>query len=191
LLIKTNTGVVHSWAALLMGMVSGSIPWFTMMILHKKSALLQKVDDTLGVFHTHAVAGLIGGLMTGILAVPELCNDNTTSIPGQKGAAYGSGIGQVLKQLTGAMFVIFWNFLTTTILLLTIRLFIPLRMPDDELMIGDDAAHGEEAYALWGDGEKFDATRHETIVHHDPVDAEKSQHSRHSNNDSHGVTIQL
>ena len=26
-----------------MGMLSGSIPWFTMMILHKKSTLLQKV----------------------------------------------------------------------------------------------------------------------------------------------------
>ena len=29
-------------------------------------------------------------------------------------------------------------------------------------MIGDDAAHGEEAYALWGDGEKFDVTRPDT-----------------------------
>ena len=27
-------------------------------------------------------------------------------------------------------------------------------------MIGDDAVHGEEAYALWGDGEKFDPRRH-------------------------------
>lgn len=182
---------MHSWAALLMGVVSGSIPWFTMMILHKKSNLLQKVDDTLGVFHTHAVAGLIGGLMTGILAVPELCTDNITSIPGQKGTAYGGGIGQMLKQLTGAMFIILWNVLATTVLLLIIRLFIPLRMPDDELLIGDDAAHGEEAYALWGDGEKFDATRHETIVHNGPVNAEESINSRHSNNDSHGVTIQL
>jgi ammonium transporter, Amt family len=35
-------------------------------------------------------------------------------------------------------------------------------MPDDQLMIGDDAAHGEEAYALWGDCERFDVTRQET-----------------------------
>ncbi|XP_078154648.1 ammonium transporter 2 member 1-like isoform X2 [Carex rostrata] len=189
--ITAGSGVVQSWAALLMGIVSGSIPWFTMMILHKKSALLQKVDDTLGVFHTHAVAGLIGGLMTGILAVPELCDDNITSIPGQKGMAYGGGIDQMLKQIAGAMFIILLNVVTTTVLLLIIRVFIPLRMPDDELMTGDDAAHGEEAYALWGDGEKFDATRHETIVHHVPVNDEVSLHSRCSNNDSHGVTIQL
>ena len=25
---------------------------------------------------------------------------------------------------------------------------------------GDDAVHGEEAYALWGDGEKYDPTKH-------------------------------
>lgn len=36
-------GLVQSWAAIVMGMLSGSIPWFTMMILHKKSTLLQKV----------------------------------------------------------------------------------------------------------------------------------------------------
>ena len=35
-------------------------------------------------------------------------------------------------------------------------------MPDEQLEIGDDAVHGEEAYALWGDGEKYDPTRHGT-----------------------------
>lgn len=32
-------------ARMVMGMLAGSIPWFTVMILHKKSALLGKVDD--------------------------------------------------------------------------------------------------------------------------------------------------
>lgn len=31
-------------------------------------------------------------------------------------------------------------------------------MPDEQLAIGDDAVHGEEAYALWGDGDKYDPT---------------------------------
>lgn len=34
---------MQSWAAIVMGILSGSIPWVTMMILHKKSTLLQKV----------------------------------------------------------------------------------------------------------------------------------------------------
>jgi Amt family ammonium transporter len=34
------------------------------------------------------------------------------------------------------------------------------------LLIGDDAVHGEEAYALWGDGEKYDVTKHGDITEH-------------------------
>ncbi|KAL6138912.1 hypothetical protein ACLB2K_064191 [Fragaria x ananassa] len=104
--ITPGAGLVQAWAAIVMGIASGSVPWVTMMVLHKKSSLLQKVDDTLGAFHTHAVAGLLGGLLTGLFAEPALC-----------------------------------------------RLILPL-------LIGDDAVHGEEAYALWGDGEKYDPTKH-------------------------------
>ncbi|KAK0584351.1 hypothetical protein LWI29_011746 [Acer saccharum] len=33
-------------------------------------------------------------------------------------------------------------------------------MPEEQLVIGDDAVHGEEAYGLWGDGEKYDPRKH-------------------------------
>lgn len=118
------------------------------------------MDDTLGVFHTHAVAGLLGGLLTGLLAEPELCK-LVLPVTDSRGAFYGGKGGvQFLKQLVAALFVIAWNIISTTIILLAIRLFIPLRMTEEELMIGDDAAHGEEAYALWGDGEKYDPAKH-------------------------------
>ena len=39
--------------------------------------------------------------------------------------------------------------MVTTGILLRVGLFVPLRMPDDQLRIGDDAAHGEEPYVLW------------------------------------------
>ncbi|XP_026440118.1 ammonium transporter 2 member 2-like [Papaver somniferum] len=119
--ITPGAGVVQAWAAIVMGILAGSIPWFTMMILHKKSSLLQKVDDTLGVFHTHAVAGILGGTLTGLLAEPHLC-DMVLPVKGSRGVVYGG--------------------------------------TDDELLMGDDAAHGEEAYALWGDGERYDASKH-------------------------------
>ncbi|XWS43877.1 hypothetical protein CRYUN_Cryun16bG0142000 [Craigia yunnanensis] len=157
--ITPGAGLVQSWAAIVMGMLSGSIPWVSMMILHKKCSWLQKVDDTLGVFHTHAVAGLLGGLLTGLLAEPDLCK---LILPiDTRGAFYGGNGGlQFVKQIVAALFVIAWNVASTTIILLVIRLFIPLRMPDHQLEIGDDAVHGEEAYALWGDGEKYDPTKH-------------------------------
>ncbi|KAK7853064.1 ammonium transporter 3 member 1 [Quercus suber] len=154
-LVCITPGLVQGWAAIVMGILSGSVPWFTMMIVQKKSKLLQKVDDTLGVFHTHAVAGLLGGILTGVFAEPELCN-LFLPVTNSRGGVYGGNGGiQVGKQIVGGLFIIGWNLVVTTIICLGIKLVIPLRMPDDLLLIGDDAAHGEEAYALWGDGEKF------------------------------------
>ena len=186
-------GLVQTWAAVIMGVFAGSVPWFTMMILHKKSALLMRVDDTLAVFHTHAVAGLLGGVLTGLLATPELL-EIESPVPGLRGAFYGGGARQVGKQLAGAAFVVAWNVAVTSLILLAIGLVVPLRMPDDQLMIGDDAAHGEEAYALWGDGEKFDATRHDLSARvggGGMMDREGSADQRMSGMGARGVTIQL
>ncbi|XP_042514003.1 ammonium transporter 2-like [Macadamia integrifolia] len=187
--ITPGAGLVQAWAAIVMGLLSGSIPWFTMMILHKKSTLLQKVDDTLGVFHTHAVAGLLGGVLTGLLAEPVLSN---LILPetGSRGAFYGKRGGvQLLKQLVGAVFVTGWNIVSTTVILLAIRLVIPLRMTEEQLVIGDDAVHGEEAYALWGDGEKYDANKHGHVSLYNRHN--ESSPSPNFNGPARGVTIQL
>ncbi|VFR00997.1 unnamed protein product [Cuscuta campestris] len=158
--ITPGAGLVQGWAAIIMGILSGSIPWLTMMILHKRWTLLQNIDDTLGVFHTHAVAGLLGGCLTGLFAEPVLCS-LFLPVTNSRGAVYGGSGGiQFLKQFVGGSFVIGWNVVVTSIICLAIRLIVPLRMPEEELKIGDDAVHGEEAYAVWGDGEIYDATRH-------------------------------
>ncbi|KAF8775421.1 hypothetical protein HU200_004843 [Digitaria exilis] len=189
--ITPGAGLVHTWSTMLIGMSAGSVPWFTMMILHKKSTLLMKVDDTLAVFHTHAVAGVLGGVLTGLLATPELCALDSP-IPGARGVFYGGGIVQIGKQLGGALFVTVWNLVVTSAILLCIGLFIPLRMPEDQLMIGDDAAHGEEAYALWGDGEKFDLTRPETTrTGASGAGREDTVEQRLTSMGARGVTIQL
>jgi Amt family ammonium transporter len=154
-------GVVQCWASILMGICSGSIPWFTMMVVHKRWSLLQRVDDTLGVFHTHAVAGFLGGSLVGLFAEPHLCNF-FLSVTNEQGGFYGGKRGgrQFGKQIAGALFIIGWNIVVTSIILNVIRFIVPLRMNEELLLVGDDAAHGEEAYALWGDGEKYDITKH-------------------------------
>ncbi|MCO5613012.1 hypothetical protein L7F22_067285 [Adiantum nelumboides] len=159
--ITPGAGLVQGWAAILMGIVSGSVPWFTMMVVHKNSTLLKNVDDTLGVFHTHAVAGTLGGILTGCLAQPTL-SSYFLPVTNSRGTFYGGeGTFQVFKQIAGALFIIFWNVVVTSIICLVIKQFIPLRMSEEDLLIGDDAAHGEEAYALWGDGEKYEGSRHD------------------------------
>ncbi|XP_066324067.1 ammonium transporter 2 member 1-like [Miscanthus floridulus] len=57
---------------MVMGVLPGSVLWYTMMILHKRSPLLKHVDDTLGIIHMRGLVGLLGGLLTGLLADPTL-----------------------------------------------------------------------------------------------------------------------
>ena len=71
--ITPAAGVVAGWGAIIIGLVSGSVPWVSMNIVGKKVRLFELVDDTLGVFHTHCVAGFVGGMMVGLLATAEGC----------------------------------------------------------------------------------------------------------------------
>ncbi|KAL2333859.1 hypothetical protein Fmac_015072 [Flemingia macrophylla] len=160
--ITPGAGLVDSWAAILMGALSGSIPWYTMMVVHKKLAFFQSVDDTLGVFHTHAVAGLLGGILSGVFAKPELLRIMYPDMHYYPGLFYsffdsklGLGIRQIWFQLLGAGFVVMWNVLVTSIICILIGRVVDLRMHEEDLEVGDDAVHGEEAYALWGDGERM------------------------------------
>ncbi|XP_066331774.1 ammonium transporter 3 member 3-like [Miscanthus floridulus] len=163
--ITPGAGLVQGWAAIVMGILSGSIPWYTMMVLHKKWSFMQRIDDTLGVFHTHAVAGFLGGATTGLFAEPVLCK-LFLSIPDSRGAFYGGdGGSQFGKQIAGALFVIAWNIVITSIICVLIGLVLPLRISDAQLLIGDDAVHGEEAYAIWAEAELNDVTRHDESRH--------------------------
>lgn len=134
-----------------MGIASGSVPWYTMTHLCHKWAALQKVDDALGILHTHAVSGILGGALTGLFAHPSLCN-MFLPVTNSRGAFYGGASGgmQFVKQLVGACFVIAWNVVITSVIMVFIRGFLPLRLSQEELSAGDIAIHGEEAYAILG-----------------------------------------
>jgi Amt family ammonium transporter len=69
--ITPAAGVVAGWGAIIIGLVSGSIPWVTMNIAGKKLSLFHHVDDCLGVFHTHLVAGACGGFLVGIFSTSQ------------------------------------------------------------------------------------------------------------------------
>lgn len=69
--ITPCAGVVAGWAAICIGFASGTIAWLSMNIMGKKVKLFRVVDDTLGVFHTHLVAGLVGGFSAGLFATTE------------------------------------------------------------------------------------------------------------------------
>ncbi len=69
--ITPAAGYVNGWGAIIIGVCAGIIPWFFMNKV-QTTALFRRVDDTLSVLSTHGVAGLMGGLLTGILANPDM-----------------------------------------------------------------------------------------------------------------------
>ena len=69
----------------------------------------------------------------------------TPSIAAQPGLIHGNWT--LLKwQFFAALFVICWSAIATFILLKLVGLFIPLRMSEENMEIGDTAEHGHEVY---------------------------------------------
>lgn len=145
--ITPAAGYVNGVGALAMSAIGSTIVWFSFNKL-SQTRLFQKVDDAMGVVHTHGVAGLTGGLLAGIFADP-----NVVEYPGTNGTAASSATGALyghpkllIAQAGAALTIIAWDAFVTFVLLKIIGRFIALRMPDEELAIGDLAIHGEEVY---------------------------------------------
>src|ERR1700681_4976002 len=153
--ITPGAGYVDGWGAIIIGVCAGIIPWLAMNKL-QKTKLMMKVDDTLSVFSTHGIAGLTGGLLVGILANPDMLEYIGTDkeAPGINitGLLYGNA-PQLLLQAEGAAFIIVYNVIATYIILKVIGFIVPLRMDEATLKVGDDAVHGETAYAIGTEGE--------------------------------------
>ena len=153
--ITPGAGYVDTMGAIIIGIVAGIIPWLSMNKFHKLP-FMQKVDDTLSVFSTHGVAGLFGGLMVGLVANPDMLQYIGTDkdAPGISvtGWLYGNP-SQLLLQVYGAAFIIVLNAIATYIILKVISIFVSLRMDEATLKVGDDAVHGETAYAIGVEGE--------------------------------------
>jgi ammonium transporter, Amt family len=156
--ITPAAGYVNGWGAMIIGLAAGIIPWMSMNWF-QKTKLMMKVDDTLSVFSTHGVAAVTGGLLTGVLACPDMLEYIGTDkdAPGVSttGLIYDFAVGghQLLMQFYGAVFIIVFNVIVTFIILKVISFITPLRMDEATLRVGDDAVHGETAYAIGTEGE--------------------------------------
>ncbi|WP_374024781.1 ammonium transporter [Mycobacterium sp. HNNTM2301] len=146
--ITPAAGFVNSFGAMIIGLVASTLVWFSWNYLGR-TRLFRKVDDTLGVFHTHGVAGLAGGLLVGVLADPhivEYLGGSTGQDVTFSGWLYGHHPKQILIQAGAAGTVIVWDALVTFVILRVLGLFMKLRLPDEVLDTGDLGAHDEEAY---------------------------------------------
>jgi ammonium transporter, Amt family len=145
--ITPAAGYVNGWGAIAMGIIGSTIVYFSLNYLSRLWPF-RVVDDTLGVIYTHGIAGLCGGLLVGIFADPLMrvyVGVGKTPDISATGAIHGNWT--LLKwQFFAALFVIGWSAVATFILLKVVGLFIPLRMSEENMEIGDTAEHGHEVY---------------------------------------------
>jgi Amt family ammonium transporter len=144
--ITPAAGFVNGFGALLIGLITSAVVWLSWNKL-AQTAPFRKVDDTLGVVHTHGIAGLTGGLLVGLLADPNVVEYiNKDGSPVSSAGLFYGNPKQLAVQAGAALTVIVWDALITFLILKFLSLFMKLRMSDEDLEIGDVAAHEEEAY---------------------------------------------
>ena len=148
--ITPAAGYVSGFGAIVIGLATSAIVWVLFAYLPKHVWPFNKVDDALGVVYTHGFAGLLGGLLVGLLADPKMIvylgigkNPDVSTA----GLFYGHP-RQLMIQAGAALTVIVWDALVTFLILRGIGLFTKLRMSDAELVAGDIQVHGEVAYPM-------------------------------------------
>lgn len=134
--ITPGAGFVSVGASLLVGIIGSTAANLT--VAWKESA--KKVDDSLDVFACHGVGGLVGMLLTGAFAA-------------QEGGLFVTGDpGLFIKHVVAAVGCAAFIFIMSYIIMQAITVISPLRVADDEEVLGldrsqhdeviDDVAHG-------------------------------------------------
>ena len=148
--ITPAAGYVNGLGAIVIGLVCSAIVWVAWTYLPRYVWPFNKVDDALGVVYTHGIAGLFGGLLVGLLADPKMIvylglGKNSSVL---RHRVVLRAWHQLLVQAEAALTIIIWDAAVTFVILMVIKyvLRMNLRLPDDQLEIGDVAVHGEEAY---------------------------------------------
>ncbi|MGI8864958.1 MAG: ammonium transporter [Solirubrobacteraceae bacterium] len=146
--ITPAAGYVNGYGAIFMGITGSTLVYFALNYLSRLRPF-RNVDDTLGVVYTHGMAGLLGGLLTGIFADPsQVVYQGLGKTPSiAAGGLIDTGSFTLLKwQALAGLWVIVFSAIGTFILLKVVGLFVPLRMSEENMEIGDVAEHGHEVY---------------------------------------------
>jgi ammonium transporter, Amt family len=141
--ITPAAGFVNGYGAIAIGAIGASVVYLAYNYLSRVRPF-RVVDDTLGVIYTHGFAGLVGGLLVGVLAdshmIVYLGLGKTPSF------AAGGSLHLLKVQAEAALWVILFSGIATFIILKVVGLVIPLRMSEKDMETGDLAVHGHEVY---------------------------------------------
>jgi Amt family ammonium transporter len=133
--ITPAAGFVLPGSALIIGLISGAVCfWAATALKH-----MLGYDDSLDAFGVHGVGGIIGALLTGVLAYGPLSADAKNP-----DGVVVAGMTQFINQLIAVGATIVYTAIATFILLKIVDAIIGLRVTDEEEREGLDVVlHGE------------------------------------------------
>jgi Amt family ammonium transporter len=135
--ITPASGFVDVSAAILIGLGAGTFCYVAIQLTRRL-----RVDDALDVFGVHGVGGTWGALATGIFATVAV------NSAGADGLAFGNP-AQLGVQAIAVVASVTYSAVMTFVILKLIDLFVGLRVPEDEEVLGLDASqHREAAYQI-------------------------------------------
>ena len=138
--ITPAAGYVTPMGAVAIGALTGVVCYFSVVVVKSRLGY----DDSLDAFGVHGVGGMLGVLMTGILAT-KLVNPK-----GANGLAYGNA-HQLLVQFIAVVVCAAFSFILSYGLLRLVDRVVGLRVQPDHENIGLDLTqHRESAYTLVG-----------------------------------------
>ena len=142
--ITPAAGFVGVMGALVLGLMAGVACLWGVNGLKR----LLGADDALDVFGVHGVGGILGALMTGVLASPALGGVGIWDYVANKVSPDYSIPGQLWIQLQGVLTTIVWSGVVAFIAFKIADLVLGLRVPEEAEREGlDITSHGETAYS--------------------------------------------
>ncbi len=134
--ITPAAGFVTVPASMLIGFLGGALCYWGVFWLKGKI----KYDDALDAFGLHGIGGIWGGIATGLFATTKI------NEAGADGLFYGNP-SLLFKQLAAISITIVFVAAATVIIVALIKLFLPLRVSEEQEYKGLDLTlHGEKAY---------------------------------------------
>ena len=133
--ITPASGFVGPAGALIIGILAGVVCFFATQYIKR----VLKIDDSLDVFPVHGVGGILGTLLTAILAAESL-----------GGLGLETGIAsQFMTQLIGVIATIVWCGVVSFVILKVLDKTLGIRVSADEETEGLDLVqHNERGYSL-------------------------------------------
>ena len=131
--VTPAAGFVEPWAAVVIGLAAGVVCFYA---VNMKSRI--GYDDSLDAVGVHMVGGIVGALLTGVLA--------STAVN-----AFAGGAGQLGKQVVAVGVTLIFSFVATMVILKVIDVLVGVRVSEDEEVVGLDLSQHSEVGYTFGD----------------------------------------